>query len=1074
MAVTFEEIKKKPITFESIKSSKTEEEEKPQTQLEQDFPGMSGSEIIETGGKGYPKEEKKGITFESIEKERKGFFEEKLPITSKQIKYIWEEPLGLSDENKEKLKFIYGDQNTLLGKFNSFVLDNTAVGIDTILRAGNTVGFAASGMAGDALNLIYKTLDKEPGGAGERLTRDINVALIDIMGRSGTGFNNVPKKTNTIKSIKTGEEITDVIEYANKSLENKIEVKKNINKIVDDELTQIKKNDVIVGEKINTANKLDQDNLVNEIVSPKEKISEQPKTEFKVGDVIKIDNKGTTAKITRKGFFNKADVEKGQYFVETVDGKKGKITLEKIKEFNKQKEKIVEDIKTIDTPKEISRQPALSNEIVEQINNAAIKFIQEENIKLVPTKEKPLSLQIQEILLSDKYETPALIRRIAEDNKIPLDQFVNYIFPSVSKSAKELNAYSQSMRYLRSKLDPTGEIFGQSTSPVFSTLKRLDDLRRGLLVTRIATAVRNYASQTARITLDSLQNITDFALQQAVKPFVDPVKFQKNQVSPFTSLNQLITNFRQWKPSEFKKVKKQTDIILDQFPSEKNRLFLRYASDVNAATKGKGKKSKLDKFFDTAQQGVDYLNFLNKTQEYITRRAVVLSRLDELIRANPKYYNRKNLQEILRDGEHTKIRVSDLANAVDKALEVTFAKDFNMYKKGSYDAFAAGVINLINKLPFALTSIVPFPRFLFNSLRFHAEFSPFGFLRFLSKADRQKIARGDTSGVSRALLGTGLLFSAMALRRQDYAGEKWYEFKVGDRTIDTRPYNPLAAYLFVGDVINRLMDGTFRNIDPKDVITVFAGVRGTTGLYLFDQIVDWVTGSNIKAGATEWTGRFKKFLGELLAGYLTPIQNITDLMAEYYPEMRISRDTSKEPFKGAFKKRFMDTDLPAYTSATNYIINEKTGLPESAPIIKESPLVGQFTGVRFITPKNSAEKEFDFLQIQPGEIFRSTRVPELDKALKDILSYKIGYGISKMVESDVYKKQPFNKKILWVKAALRQVKNEAKKELRNNAELAPYLLQYDYNKLSRDERRVINDVIGIDYINSLIEGLKEK
>ena len=967
---------------------------------------MSGSEIIETGGKGYPEEENKGIKFESIEKKRKGFFEKKLPITSKQIKYIWEEPLGLSDENKEKLKFIYGDQNTLLGKFNSFVLDNTAIGIDTILRAGNTVGFAASGIAGDALNLVYKTLDKEPGGAGERLTRDINVALIDIMGRSGTGFNNVPKKTNTIKSIKTGEEITDVIEYANKSLENKIEVKKNINKIVDDELTQIKKKDQIVGEKINTANKLDQDNLVNEIVSPKEKISEQPKT--------------------------------------------------------------------IDTPKEISRQPALSNEIVEQINNAAIKFIQEENIKLVPTKEKPLSLQIQEILLSDKYETPALIRRIAEDNKIPLDQFVNYIFPSVSKSAKELNAYSQSMRYLRSKLDPTGEIFGQSTSPVFSTLKRLDNLRRGLLVTRIATAVRNYASQTARITLDSLQNITDFALQQAVKPFVDPVKFQKNQVSPFTSLNQLITNFRQWKPSEFKKVKKQTDIILDQFPSEKNRLFLRYASDVNAATKGRGKKTKLDKFFDNAQQGVDYLNFLNKTQEYITRRAVVLSRLDELIRANPKYYNRKNLQQILRDGEQAKIRVSDLANAVDKALEVTFAKEFNMYKKGSYDAFAAGVINLINKLPFALTSIVPFPRFLFNSLRFHAEFSPFGFLRFLSKADRQKIARGDTSGVSRALLGTGLLFSAMALRRQDYAGEKWYEFKVGDRTIDTRPYNPLAAYLFVGDVINRLMDGTFRNIDPKDVITVFAGVRGTTGLYLFDQIVDWVTGSNIKAGATEWTGRFKKFLGELLAGYLTPIQNITDLMAQYYPEMRISRDTSKEPFKGAFKKRFMDTDLPAYTSATNYIINEKTGLPESAPIIKESPLVGQFTGVRFITPKNTAEKEFDFLQIQPGEIFRSTRVPELDKALKDILSYKIGYGISKMVESDVYKKQPFNKKILWVKAALRQVKNEAKKELRNNAELAPYLLQYDYNKLSRDERRVINDVIGIDYINSLIEGLKEK
>ena len=1076
MAVTFEEIKKKPITFESIKSSKTEEEEKPQTQLEKDFPGMSGSEIIETGGKGYPKEEKKGITFESIKKEKKGFFEEKLPITSKQIKYIWEEPLGLSDENKEKLKFIYGDQNTLLGKFNSFVLDNTSIGIDTVLRAGNTLGFAASGVAGDALNFIYKTLDKEPGGAGERLTRDINIALIDIMGRSGTGFNNVPKKSNTIKSIKTGEEITDIIEYANKTPENKIEVKNNINKIVNDELVEIKKNDVIIGEKLDTTNILEKNKIINDIISP-EKV-ETPKTEFKVGDVIIIDNKGTTAKITKKGFFNKADVEKGQYFVETIDGKKGKITLEKLKEFNKQKEKISEQPKTIDTPETLkNRTPALPVDTVNKFVDASLQFLKEEQIKFIPEKNIPISKQIstkmQEVFLSDTYNTPYVIRRIAEDNKLPPKDFLDFIFPSVSQSAKEMAAWSRASRYLRNQLDPTGQILQSTGSPTFNVLKRLDDIRRGLLVTRIATAVRNYASQTARITLDSLQNITDFALQQAVKPFVDPVKFQKNQVSPFTSLNQLITNFRQWKPSEFKKVKKQTDLILDQFPNEKNRLFLRYGSDIAVSVKGT-KKSKVDKFFDTAQDGVDILNFLNKTQEYITRRAVVLARLDELIRANPKYYNKKNLQQILRDGEHSKIRVSDLGNAVDKALEVTFAKEFNMYKKGaSYENFAAGVINTINKLPFVLTSIIPFPRFLFNSLRFHAEFSPFGFLRFLSKADRQKIAKGDTSGLSRALLGTGLLFAAMALRKQDYAGEKWYEFKVGDRTIDTRPYNPLAAYLFVGDVINRYMSGTLRDIDLKDIITVFAGVRGTTGLYLFDQIADFVANTNVKAGKEKVLGTVKKFIGELLAGYLTPLQNITDLMAQYYPEMRISRDTSQEPFKGAFKKRILDTDLPEATSPTNFII-DKNGKIKAAPYVKESPLVGQFTGVRFITPKNAAEKEFDKLQIKPGEIYRSTGIPELDRAYKDIYSYYVGKGISNFVQGKYYNSLSFNQKILVIKKMLNAAKNQTKKQLQQNEELAPYLLQYNFNNLSKEKRKIINDSIGIDYINSLIEGLKEK
>jgi hypothetical protein len=94
----------------------------------------------------------------------------------------------------------------------------------------------------------------------------------------------------------------------------------------------------------------------------------------------------------------------------------------------------------------------------------------------------------------------------------------------------------------------------------------------------------------------------------------------------------------------------------------------------------------------------------------------------------------------------------------------------------------------------------------------------------------------------------------MALRKQDYAGEKWYEFKIGDRTIDTRPYNPLAAYLFVGDIINRYMSGTLRDIDLKDIITVFAGVRGTTGLYLFDQIADYVANTNVKAGKEKVLG----------------------------------------------------------------------------------------------------------------------------------------------------------------------------------------------------------------------------
>ena len=777
-------------TFEKKKKEKDQEE--PTTQLEKDFPNMSVSEIIDTGGKGYTEEEKlQNIIVPDISK--KGFFEKALPITYKQIEYIWKEPIGLSEENKKIFQKLIGDENTLLGKYNNILLDNLSAGIDTTLRSLNTVGFAFTGFAGDALNGIYEAIDKNPNGAGERLTRDLNIMLIDMMGRSGTSFSSVPKKNNTLKSKKTNEEFTDVFAYANKNPENKIEVKKNIEKIIDNELTELKKSDTIIGESLNTINKTIETNKIKEIVKAKDEVPQQPKT--------------------------------------------------------------------IDTIESINRSPALNQKLVDQITEASVKFANEENIKLVPTKEKPLSLQMQEIFLSDKYDAPYVIRKIAEDNKIPVDTFLNYIFPSVSRSAKEMAAWSRASRYLRDKLDPTGQLVAAGERPLFSILKKLDNIRRGLLVTRIATAVRNYASQTARITIDSLQNIIDFGMQQAIKPFVKPDQFAKNQVSPLTSLNQLVTNFKQWKPSQFKKVKEQTNKILDQFPTEKNRLFLRYASDIVVSGK-QGVNSKVNKFFDKAQAGVDFLNFFNKTQEFITRRAVVMSRLDELIRANPEYYNNKTLQQILKDGEHSKIRMSDIANAVDKALEVTFAKEFNSYKQkgGIYESVAAEVIKTINRLPYVLTSIIPFPRFLMNSLRFHAEFSPLGFLRFLSRKDRAKIAKGDTSGLSRALIGTAMLFAAMALRKQPYAGEKWYEFKVGDRTVDTRPYNPLAAYLFVGDVINRYMNGTLRDIDLKDIVTVFAGIRGTTGLYIFDQIVDYVTNTNAKSGKEKLIGGFQKWV----------------------------------------------------------------------------------------------------------------------------------------------------------------------------------------------------------------------
>ena len=233
-----------------------------------------------------------------------------------------------------------------------------------------------------------------------------------------------------------------------------------------------------------------------------------------------------------------------------------------------------------------------------------------------------------------------------------------------------------------------------------------------------------------------------------------------------------------------------------------------------------------------------------------------------------------------------------------------------------------------------------------------------------------------------------------------------------NRTIDTRALNPFASYLFVGDLIKRKQDGTLRNIGLKDFAAAFFGVRAGTGLYLVDRIIDAVSGENPKYKTGE---EIEKFLGKLLSGFAVPLQTWTDIAGSFCPEMTIVKDISKDPFIGEFKKRIpVPNDYPPLTSSTSIEYNEQ-GIPVPRILRRESPGVRQFTGLTFQAPKNSAEKEFDRLQFTRNEIFKSTRIPELDQALKKIIAPKIAIGISVLVDSPYYQGLSEETKVIVLK-----------------------------------------------------------
>ena len=462
----------------------------------------------------------------------------------------------------------------------------------------------------------------------------------------------------------------------------------------------------------------------------------------------------------------------------------------------------------------------------------------------------------------------------------------------------------------------------------------------------------------------------------------------------------------------------------------------------------------------------DLLNIFNKAQEFITRRAVFQARLNNLILNAPEHYGKRSLKEILEQGDTKIIRKQDVADSVAEALDSTFAKNFSKFD-GIYDSFAYKFIQIVNAVPFTLSLILPFPRFLMNSLKFHIDFSPIGLLPFLSKKQWSKMADGDFSQISKVAIGSAMLTTAYILRKQEYAGEKWYEFKFGDRYIDVRPFNPFVAYLYVADLMIRSGNGTLRDLDVKGIASVFAGSRAGTGLYLIDKLIDIYSG-NKPVLEEKKLDIAKQVLGNIMSTYLTPMQTALDFMAENDQELAIVRDSRSDPLWGQIKKKISPTELEPIYSSTSIEYTD-AGTPVAKKIVRESPGYRQITGMSIIPAKNEAEKILDKNGFLPQEIFRSTGIPELDKAYKMLLAPKIALELSAVVSLPFFKKLDVNTQNYVIKEQLTKYKKDVMQSLQKDSTVMAYVLQYKINDIPKDKRKVIDDLLGKNFLFDLVK-----
>lgn len=585
----------------------------------------------------------------------------------------------------------------------------------------------------------------------------------------------------------------------------------------------------------------------------------------------------------------------------------------------------------------------------------------------------------------------------------------------VSDAGKRLNRLSVASKQLKDIADVISgnapkETWTQSILRKFGDgLYALDNIRRGLLVSQIATSARNFTAQVGRVGMHTLTNAIDDTLNATFNP-IRRLFGKEERAFDHTKTFRLLTNLT----SNVKQAKEITDLMTNYYVKEKDRLFTNYASDVADATGSK--------VFKGAQKVVDGLNTLNRMQEYFYRRGMFATSLEESLKKKGI-----DLKDAIARNDLSKITQEDVARAVDDALKFTYAKT---PEKGLGKLF----VDFSNSVPFITTGLIPFGRFMANAVEYQFRHSPLGFTSLLNPKEVAAIAKGDTEKLSQAILGSAILMGAIEAKRRGFGGEKWYELKTEDgKRIDARPYFPLTPYLLVADLVVRTEDGRIPP-DAKDVLQGLTGAqfRAGAGLGVVDNLINDLAGVDSEEKVAR---QITRFVSDVLGGYLTPLRMFGDFINQQQtfrtplPETQRYQDVPRnvlEQFKTSIpgvRETLPQVESPTRAAPPGRV--KKVRIPFTDFEVPGA-LARQLTGITVGEEKNPAEIELDRLGFKRRDILPYTGDKIIDQANARYLGPLVENVVSILVESEEYQKLNNPAKELVMRDVLKDLRSTAK------------------------------------------------
>ena len=596
-------------------------------------------------------------------------------------------------------------------------------------------------------------------------------------------------------------------------------------------------------------------------------------------------------------------------------------------------------------------------------------------------KANPEAFKNNKTIIDNLFELTVNKQLIAGDKLIDMlnkydvsfEDYVLTVVGSGSTAGKVLNKLSQIKR-----ARPVNEMVAlqqaatlKNQDVIRNTIMRVENIRRGGLVSQIATASRNLTSAGIRAPMEGLGNVVDTALynlsNEGVLSGAKSLLSPNNWKDSFRHMRYMFEN-----PKETKEV---VDFILDrpELAGQSDLLF-NNINEIMIAT-GRGKGGVLDKVLTEGEDAVQALNIPNRWQEFLVRRGAFLGELERLTKREYGIdlidtLNDGKIRDLLNDA--SSVRPSGarsfteiVADATNKALDVTYAKqpDIPVFRSASNFIVRNG-----------LTVVLPFPRFMFNSMELMGQYAGGALLPLsrkvanivtLGKVGKGKLTPKDRQRISRNLIGIAIAGAAYQYRTSDDAPADYKEMKVDDDTVaNITPQFPMRQFLYLGEAVKQIKNGTFYDFfDSREFVETFAGTNFRTGVgqSVFQDISDIISSSDLtdkEAGAKA----LARPIGEYLSSWLVPFAQVIEAQRASGNRGLTYKDLQEDPdlnFGTTFMK---ELGKPFKQRGFTVTPEEEEAAPKKEYLFTEerkrvSPLSRLFLGVNLST-KDSLEGEY--------------------------------------------------------------------------------------------------------------------